>query len=128
MTDTADTTGTASEIRGGFPEIKPLECAPPELGRFVAAMHRLQDLTVSTNPDSSMWTTAAEHSRPPARCWTATRFRKAWHQAVESSNCPGWVIPCYHRGPSRQPERTASACRDTSPDPMWAEITLCTAA
>jgi acyl-coenzyme A thioesterase PaaI-like protein len=61
MTDTADTTDTASEIRGGFPDIKPLENAPPELGRFVATMRRLQDLTVSTDPDSSMWTTAAEH-------------------------------------------------------------------
>ena len=54
-------TDTAPEIRGGFPQIKPLDYAPPELGRFVAAMRRLQDLTVSTNPDSSMWTTAAQH-------------------------------------------------------------------
>jgi acyl-coenzyme A thioesterase PaaI-like protein len=54
-------TDTAPEIRGGFPEIKPAEHAPPELGRFVAAMRRLQDLTVSTHPDSSTWATAAEH-------------------------------------------------------------------
>jgi acyl-coenzyme A thioesterase PaaI-like protein len=54
-------TDTAPEIRGGFPEIKPVDHAPPGLGRFVAAMHRLQDLTVSTNPDSSMWSTAAQH-------------------------------------------------------------------
>jgi hypothetical protein len=53
-------TDTAPEIRGGFPEIKPVD-APPELGRFVTAMRRLQDLAVSTNPDSSMWATAAEH-------------------------------------------------------------------
>jgi acyl-coenzyme A thioesterase PaaI-like protein len=53
-------TDTAPEIRGGFPEIKPVD-APPELGRFVTAMRRLQDLTVSTNPDRSMWATAAEH-------------------------------------------------------------------
>ena len=53
-------TDTAPEIRGGFPEIKPVD-APPGLGRFVAAMRRLQDLTVSTNPDSSMWSSAAEH-------------------------------------------------------------------
>jgi acyl-coenzyme A thioesterase PaaI-like protein len=52
-------TDTAPEIRGGFPEIKPVDHAPPRLGRFVAAMHRLQDLTVST--DSSMWSTAAQH-------------------------------------------------------------------
>jgi len=54
-------TDTAAETRGGFPEIKPAEHAPPGLGRFAAAMRRLQDLTVATNPDSSLWTTAAEH-------------------------------------------------------------------
>ena len=54
-------TDTAPEARGGFPDVRPVEDAPPELGRFVSAMRRLQDLTVSTNPDSSMWTTAAEH-------------------------------------------------------------------
>jgi len=53
-------TDTAPEIRGGFPELNPVE-APHGLGRFVDAMRRLQDLTVSTNPESSMWTTAAEH-------------------------------------------------------------------
>jgi acyl-coenzyme A thioesterase PaaI-like protein len=52
-------TDTAPEVRGGFPEVKPVD-APPELGRFVAAMRRLQDLTVSTDPESAMWATAAE--------------------------------------------------------------------
>jgi acyl-coenzyme A thioesterase PaaI-like protein len=56
----AAVTDTAPETRGGFPELKPVD-APPGLGRFVAAMRRLQDLTVSTKPESSMWTTAAEH-------------------------------------------------------------------
>ena len=54
-------TDTAPEVRGGFPEIRPADHAPPGLGRFVAAMRRLQDLSVSTNPDWSMWTTAAQH-------------------------------------------------------------------
>jgi acyl-coenzyme A thioesterase PaaI-like protein len=52
-------TDTAPEIRGGFPELKPVD-APPELGRFVAAMRRLQDLTVSTKLESPTWTAAAE--------------------------------------------------------------------
>jgi acyl-coenzyme A thioesterase PaaI-like protein len=52
-------TDTAPEVRGGFPEVKPVD-APPELGWFVAAMRRLQDLTVSTDPESAMWATAAE--------------------------------------------------------------------
>jgi acyl-coenzyme A thioesterase PaaI-like protein len=59
MTDTAPE--TAAGIRGGFPQIAPVENAAPELGRFVAAMRRLQDLTVSTNPDSALWTAAAQH-------------------------------------------------------------------
>jgi len=54
-------TDTAPETRGGFPQITPVEEAPAKLGRFVAAMRRLQDLTVSTNPDSSMWASAARH-------------------------------------------------------------------
>ena len=58
MTDAAD---TAPAARGGFPEVRPVEDAPAELGRFVVAMRRLQDLTVSTNPDSSLWADAAAH-------------------------------------------------------------------
>ncbi|MBV8179466.1 MAG: PaaI family thioesterase [Mycobacterium sp.] len=54
-------TEAASTTRGGFPEVRPVEDAPPELGRFVAALHRLQDLTVSTRPDSELWAAAAEH-------------------------------------------------------------------
>ncbi len=53
-------TDTAPGVRGGFPEIKPADHAPPGLGRFVVAMRRLQDLAVSTNPDCAMWTTAAQ--------------------------------------------------------------------
>lgn len=53
-------TDTAPEVRGGFPEVRPVDDAPPELGRFVAALHRLQDLTVSTHPDGEMWAAAAE--------------------------------------------------------------------
>ncbi|OBI13979.1 thioesterase [Mycobacterium sp. E2327] len=52
-------TDTAPGVRGGFPQIEPAEHAPPGLGRFVAAMRRLQDLAVST--DSSLWSSAAEH-------------------------------------------------------------------
>ena len=54
-------TDTAPEIRGGFPEVRPVEDAPPELGRFVAALKCLQDLTVSTRPDGELWAAAAEH-------------------------------------------------------------------
>ncbi len=54
-------TEAVPNVQGGFPEITPAEQAPPGLGRFVAALRRLQDLTVSTNPESSRWTTAAQH-------------------------------------------------------------------
>jgi acyl-coenzyme A thioesterase PaaI-like protein len=56
-----DSAHGAPTTRGGFPEVRPVEDAPPELGRFVAALHRLQDLTVSTRPDSAVWAAAAEH-------------------------------------------------------------------
>lgn len=55
MTDTTPT------VRGGFPEVKPADHAPPGLDRFVAAMRRLQDLTVCTDPEWSVWATAADH-------------------------------------------------------------------
>ncbi|ATO62150.1 PaaI family thioesterase [Mycobacterium avium subsp. hominissuis] len=59
MTDTAP--GTLDGSAGGFPEIKPAESAPPGLGRLVAALRRLQDLTVATNPADPLWTVAARH-------------------------------------------------------------------
>ncbi len=54
-------TDTAPGVRGGFPQITPADRTPDGLGRFIAAMRRLQDLTVASNPDGSQWTTAAEH-------------------------------------------------------------------
>jgi hypothetical protein len=43
----------------GFPELKPVD-APPELERFTAALRRLQDLAVSTNPDGDTWSAVTE--------------------------------------------------------------------
>lgn len=54
-------TETASPARGGFPDVRPVEDAPEELGPFAAALRRLQDLTVSTRPDSALWAAAAGH-------------------------------------------------------------------
>ncbi|MEB4210570.1 PaaI family thioesterase [Mycobacterium sp. 94-17] len=54
-------TETAPEVRGGFPDVRPVEDAPGELGPFVAALRRLQDLTVSTKPDPSAWAAATAH-------------------------------------------------------------------
>jgi acyl-coenzyme A thioesterase PaaI-like protein len=49
-------TDTQPETRG-FPRIKPVD-APPELDQFMAAMRRLQDITVSTDPDVALWADA----------------------------------------------------------------------
>jgi len=54
-------TDTAPAARGGFPDVRPVEDAPEELGRFVTALRRLQDLTVSTNPGGALWADAAAH-------------------------------------------------------------------
>jgi acyl-coenzyme A thioesterase PaaI-like protein len=43
----------------GFPELKPVD-APPELERFTAAVRRLQDLAMSTNPDGDTWSAVTE--------------------------------------------------------------------
>ena len=51
-------TDTEDDIRE-FARITPVE-GTPEMGRFIAAMRRLQDITVSTNPDDSVWNDAAE--------------------------------------------------------------------
>ncbi|OBK12672.1 PaaI family thioesterase [Mycobacterium asiaticum] len=53
-------TETAGDTRGGFPDVGPLE-APPGLDRFVSALRRLQDLTVSTKPDLATWDAATDH-------------------------------------------------------------------
>jgi acyl-coenzyme A thioesterase PaaI-like protein len=50
-----------TDARGGFPDVRPVEDAPLELGRYIAALRRLQDLTVSTNPGGALWADAAEH-------------------------------------------------------------------
>ncbi|OBA63258.1 thioesterase [Mycobacterium sp. 1100029.7] len=54
-------TDTAPQMRGGFPDVQPVDNAPAELGPFVDALRRLQDLTVSTNPDPALWAAAATH-------------------------------------------------------------------
>ncbi len=54
-------TETAPEVRGGFPDVRPVDDAPGELGPFVAALRRLQDLTVSTKPDPALWAAATAH-------------------------------------------------------------------
>lgn len=77
MTDTDNET-TA------FPEIKPVN-APPEVGRFMAAMRRLQDIAVSTNPDGAVWADAAE------------RIEKLCER-LEVHSAPEGVVPA-GRGP-----------------------------
>jgi acyl-coenzyme A thioesterase PaaI-like protein len=57
----SDAADTAPAARGGFPEVRPVEDAPAELGRFVTALRRLQDLTVSTDPGAPRWADAAAY-------------------------------------------------------------------
>ena len=55
MTETENETTAESTA---FPEIKPVDTGP-ELGRFMTAMRRLQDIVVSTDPDDALWADAA---------------------------------------------------------------------
>jgi hypothetical protein len=50
-------TDTEDDIRE-FARIQPT-VAPPEMGRFMTAMRRLQDLAVSTAPDAALWDDSA---------------------------------------------------------------------
>jgi acyl-coenzyme A thioesterase PaaI-like protein len=54
----AAVTDTEDEIRE-FARITPVAAAP-EMARFMAAMRRLQDIAVSTNPDETLWNDTAE--------------------------------------------------------------------
>jgi acyl-coenzyme A thioesterase PaaI-like protein len=51
-------TDTQPETRG-FPPFTSVD-AGPELDRFMAAMRRLQDIAVSTDPDGALWTDVAQ--------------------------------------------------------------------
>jgi acyl-coenzyme A thioesterase PaaI-like protein len=51
-------TDTENEIRE-FARVQPVD-ATPEMARFIAAMRRLQDIAVSTNPDATLWKDTAE--------------------------------------------------------------------
>ena len=53
------------EHHGGFPEYGPASPGPG-FGRFVAAMRRLQDLAVSTDPAGDVWDPAGEDVWDPA--------------------------------------------------------------
>jgi acyl-coenzyme A thioesterase PaaI-like protein len=51
-------TDTENEIRE-FARVEPVD-APQEMARFMAAMRRLQDIAVSTDPDAALWSDTAE--------------------------------------------------------------------
>jgi acyl-coenzyme A thioesterase PaaI-like protein len=76
----------------GFPELKPVE-APPELDRFAAAMRRLQDLAVSTNPSGELWTSTAE--RIEGICAELEKFEVGDGEAPagRATNLPGLGHP-----------------------------------
>ena len=82
MSDAAE---TAPAARGGFPDVRPVEDAPPELGRYTAALRRLQDLTVSTNPGGALWADAAEHLESACAILDG-------HQVLETDAVAGRVL------------------------------------
>jgi hypothetical protein len=56
--EVAQVTDTEDDIRE-FARITSVDAAP-EMARFIAAMRRLQDIVVSTNPDDTLWNDTAE--------------------------------------------------------------------
>ncbi|MBO0865431.1 MAG: PaaI family thioesterase [Mycobacterium sp.] len=61
MSDQPEALDPDYEHHGGFPRYEAAEPGPG-FGRFVAAMRRLQDLAVSTDPDRDTWDRAAEQA------------------------------------------------------------------
>lgn len=86
-------TDTAPEVRGGFPDVRPVEDAPAELGPFVAAMRRLQDLTVSTRPDPALWVAATEHLENACALLDGHQVAETEAVAGRVLNLPGLAHP-----------------------------------
>jgi acyl-coenzyme A thioesterase PaaI-like protein len=61
MTDQPESLDPDYGKHGGFPRYEPAEPGPG-FARFVTAMRRLQDLAVSTDPDTDTWDDAAERA------------------------------------------------------------------
>lgn len=99
-------TDTASHAAGGFPQITPADDAPPELGRFVAAMRRLQDLTVCTDPPASTWAALAERVEQACALLDG-------HQVPEGRAPAGRVVELPGLGHPLLPPWTV---RDSGPD------------
>jgi hypothetical protein len=84
-------TDTAPEVRG-FPEITPVH-APPELERFMTAVRRLQDISVSTDPDAAVWTDAAERIEDLCEQLEVHKAPEGVAPAGRPPICPDWGIP-----------------------------------
>ena len=84
-------TDTDSETTA-FPEIKPVD-APPEVGRFMAAMRRLQDIAVSTNPDDALWADTAERIEELCERLEAHRAPEGVAPAGRGPHLPGLGHP-----------------------------------
>ncbi len=81
MTDTED------GIRE-FARVTPVE-ATPEMGRFMTALRRLQNIAVSTNPDAAVWTDAAEHIEEVCARLEHHRAPEGVAPAGRATNLPG---------------------------------------
>lgn len=86
-------TDTAPAARGGFPDVRPVKDAPEELGRFVTALRRLQDLTVSTNPGSDRWADAAAHLESACALLDGHQVPEAQAVAGRVLSIPGLAHP-----------------------------------
>ena len=75
-----------------FPEIKPIDVGP-ELGRFMTAMRRLQDIVVSTNPDEGLWADAAGEIEDLCAVWKSTEHHWVLLPLAADPTCRDSGIP-----------------------------------
>ncbi|QLL08069.1 PaaI family thioesterase [Mycobacterium vicinigordonae] len=76
------------EHHGGFPEFGPASPGPG-FGKFVAAMRRLQDLAVSSDPGDDVWDEAAERATALVELLAPSQAEEGKSPAGRTPDLPG---------------------------------------
>ncbi len=118
-------TDTENEIRE-FATVEPID-ATPEMARFITAMRRLQDIAVSTNPDATLWTDAAERIEDVCARLEEHKAPQASRLPAVPRTSPASAIRWCRRGGSLRQDPTGSPCTVTSAASMSAATTQSTA-
>lgn len=84
---------TAGSLNRELRDIKPITDPPPEFGRFIAAVRRLQDATVSADPDAALWAAAAQQVESVCESLEAHHAPQVRAPAGRAATLPGLGHP-----------------------------------